>query len=161
VLAVRPASVAVATVLAQGLATAAGATGLLYLLRPNAAAGPIPVPDTLPLDELSNRAATSLPLLALVWIATASAVLLLSPPRARKPLGFAVASFCCSFAGSVVSLRVVRQTTTIDALTAAATIPATYLEALLAAGTCILLLRVGAATHFRSHHRPSAPRAPH
>jgi hypothetical protein len=133
--------------LAQGLVTTAAATGLLYLVRAHLPATPIPIRDALSLDELPGHDTVSLLLLALIWILVAAAVLLATTTAQRPslPLTFALGTFFCSFAGCAVSLKVVRQTTTVDALTATAAVPAVYIEGLLAAIAAILTARISAA----------------
>jgi hypothetical protein len=142
--------------LAQALATTIVATGLLYLLRAAPPATVIPVHDAVPLDELPGHDTTSLLLLALVWPCAAAAVLLLtSRKQLPAPFAFALATLGCSLLSCAISLEIVRQTTTAQALAAAAAVPAVYIEALLAALSAILIRRLIATD---AHQRPPTGR---
>jgi hypothetical protein len=130
-------------VLAQALVTTGVATGLLFLLRAQIPRAPVPIHDAVPLDELPAHDSVSLLLLASVWTLAAAAVLLLSrAQQTAPPLVFAVATFCCSLASCALSLEIVRQTTTAEALIAAAVAPAVYIEALVAALAAMLTARI-------------------
>jgi hypothetical protein len=141
--------------LTQGLVTTVAATGLLYLLRAHFSSAPFPIHDAVPLDELPGHDTISLLVLAVVWALAAAAVLVLTGARRETPpLPFTVATVGCSFASCALSLEIVRQVTTVEALIAAAAAPAVYIEGLLAALTAILTARITAS-------RPSLPaRAP-
>jgi hypothetical protein len=130
--------------LAQGLVTAAAATGLLYLLRAELPPAILPLRDAVPLDELPGHDAVSLILFALVLPTAAAAVLLLTSParQSPQPLPFGLATSCCSFVSCAVSLEIVRQTSTAQALTAAAAVPAVYAAGLLAGLAAILVKKV-------------------
>jgi hypothetical protein len=144
-------------VLAQGLLTTVAATGLLYLLRAHLPPAPLPIHDAIPLDELPGHDTVPLFVLALAWALAAAAVLLLSGTRRESPpLAFAAATIGCAFASCALSLQIVRQITTVEALTAAAVAPAVYIEGLIAALAAMLTSRMTAS---RRSHPPRAPTA--
>jgi hypothetical protein len=117
------------------LVCTAAATGLLYLVRPYVSGfADTWISDALPLDELPGRSAVSLPVFAAIWIAVALSVALLAPTRAIGRVGVMLAGavWLWDFAGTTVSLRVVRQESLLPAFGTAVTLPAVYLAAALA-----------------------------
>jgi hypothetical protein len=146
---------------AQALLTTVVATGMLYLLRAHFPPAPLPVHDAVPLDELPGLDTVSLLLFALVWALAAAAVLLLGGRRRETPpVAFALATIGCSFASCALSLQIVRQITTVEALSAAAAAPAVYSAGLVAGLTAILTARIiasrrSAVAPISRIHRPA------
>jgi lysyl-tRNA synthetase class 2 len=130
------------------LAVAVAASGWLYLLRP-AVPGPR-IGEALPLDELSRHAAAPLPWFLLVWLVAGA--LLGGYARwshadrltAALLVGLTVGVF--SYLEAAVSISVVRQVPMRDALDAAGTLKAVYLEAIAVAIPVAALARPRART---------------
>ncbi|HYX88883.1 MAG TPA: phosphatidylglycerol lysyltransferase domain-containing protein [Gaiellaceae bacterium] len=138
-----------------GLAVLFAAAGWLYLIRPDVGSAGPPIPDALPLDELSHRAAVPLALFLAVWGAAALLLGLLARAArlerltAALLLGLGTGAFEYLVAG--VSIAIVRQIPTHDAFRAAAEGRAVYLPAVLAGLGGALIGRR------RSTARPRAP----
>lgn len=130
-----------------GLAVTAAASGWLYLIQPGGPVPGPPLPDALPLDELSRRSAVPLLVFVAVWSAAGLLLGLLARLvgarrlTAALVLALGVGSFAYLTTG--VSLLVVRQVPALDAFHAAARMPAVYLPAALAGLGGALLGRRG------------------
>jgi len=125
------------------LALSVAATGWLYLMRPG-----LPGPrigEALPLDELSRHDAAPLLWFAVVWLAAATALGLyarwarIDRLTAALLLGLAVGVFAYLQTG--VSIAIVRQISTRDALDVAARLKAVYLAATIVAVVAAALAR--------------------
>jgi len=123
------------------------AFGWLYLIQPSGVVPGPPLPDALPLDELSRRSAV--PLLVFVAVWSGAAVLLGLLARAMRVTRLTAALVLALGVGSVaflttgVSLLVVRQVPALEAFHAAARLPAVYLPGALVGLGGALLARGG------------------
>ena len=136
------------------------ATGLLYLLRPVVSgldAGV--VGDALPLDELPGHAGVSIALFVLIWAAVGVGVAASRRRRADRHLVlFASALWFWEFAGTTVSLAVVRQEAVLRAALAALSVAAVYLAPLVAVTAAVLTSRLLADRDQAPHRlRSQAP----
>ncbi|RDI76198.1 hypothetical protein Gocc_0617 [Gaiella occulta] len=138
---------ALAGAVLTGLVVAAAASGWLYLVQPSGPVPGPPLPDALPLDELSRRSAVPLLVFVAVWSAAALLLGLLARlVRARRltaALLLALGAGSFAYLTTGVSLLVVRQVPALDAFHAAARLPAVYLPAGLAGLGGALLGRRG------------------
>ena len=130
-----------------GLLIVLAAFGWLYLIQPGGVLPGPPLPDALPLDELSRRSAV--PLLVFVAVWSGAAVLLGLLARAVRVTRLTAALVLALGVGSVaflttgVSLLVVRQVPALEAFHAAARLPAVYLPGVLVGLGGALLGREG------------------
>jgi lysyl-tRNA synthetase, class II len=118
------------------LAVLVAAVGWLYLLRANVGSGAAPVPDALPLYELSHRASVPLAVFLGVWGAAALLLGLLGRAarveRLTAALVLALGVGVWEYLSTGVSVAVVRQVPMHDALRAAGASHTVYAPALLA-----------------------------
>jgi lysyl-tRNA synthetase class 2 len=140
---------------AAGLVVVISAAGWLYVIQPRSAVPGPPVPDALPLDELSRRSAVPLLVFLAVW---GSAGLLLGVlarfgrlERLTAALLLALGVGLWGYLATGVSLLVVRQVPAHEAFHAAATLRAVFLPALLAGLAGAICGRA------RTTSRPRAP----
>src|SRR5919204_5510179 len=142
-------------VLAAALAVLVAAVGWLYLLRAHLGSGAAPVPDALPLYELSQRASVPLGVFLGVWGGAALLLGLLGRAarieRLTAALVLALGVGVWEYLSTGVSLAVIRQVPVHDALHSAGGLRAVYAPALLAGLAGALCGRAGTSA------RPRAP----
>jgi len=117
------------------LAVLLAATGWLYVVHPRLALGP-PLPNALPLDELSKRSTAPVLVFVAVW-GVAGLLLgllarLVGVERLAAALFLALGVGSWTFLTTGVSILVVRQIPALEAFHAAGRMPAVYLPAALA-----------------------------
>src|SRR5919201_3522759 len=144
-----------AGVFAAALAVLVAAVGWLYLLRAHLGSGAAPVPDALPLYELSQRASVPLGVFLGVWGGAALLLGLLGRAarieRLTAALVLALGVGVWEYLLTGVSLAVIRQVPVHDALHSAGALRAVYAPALLAGLAGALCGRAGTSA------RPRAP----
>lgn len=130
------------------LAVLLAASGCLYLAAGIRWGGP-PMPDALPLDELSHRDAVPLLWFVLVWGVAAAAIAMLIRPfgldRVRSGVAVALSLWAWTYLVTAVSVMTVRQIPAEDAFQAAALRRAVVLAALLGLFAGALIARADAS----------------
>jgi lysyl-tRNA synthetase, class II len=138
-----------------GFSVLVAVTGWLYLIRPYVGSSGAPIPDALPLDELSHRAAVPLAVFVAIWGGAALLLGLLARAtrieRLTAALLLALSVGVWEFLSTGVALAIVRQIPTHQAFHAAAGLRAVYIPALLAGLAGALCGRA------RTRLRPRAP----
>lgn len=130
-----------------GLLLVLAAFGWLYLIQPSGVVPGPPLPDALPLDELSRRSAVPVLIFIAVWGAAGlllgfiARVMRVTRLSAALVLSVGVGAF--AYVATGISLTVVRQIPAIEAFHAAARMPAVYLPAVLVGLGGALLGRQG------------------
>src|SRR5712691_10517971 len=138
-----------------GFSVLVAAAGWLYLIRPYVGSSGAPIPDALPFDELSHRAAMPLAVFVAIWGGAALLLGLLARAtrveRLTAALLLALGVGVWDFLSTGIALAVVRQIPTHQAFQAAAELRAVYIPALLAGLAGALCGRA------RTTLRPRAP----